>query len=401
MNILYVTMQFPSPSETFACTDVRNMVKIGENVSVHSLKFKHNMNSALISERSLHDIEITHNSVMATLTGIALGLFSPRILVKIMFLIVKYNFKRLNELIKSIILVPRALHIYYLIKKIKPDIVHLFWGHYPSIVGMLVKKELPDVILSVFLGAYDLEQRYGLSRPTSKMADAVLTHSQFNVKEIQALSIPKSKIFVVHRGIEISNLKNMTDQHSKINKKIVSVSRLINSKGVDDLIKSFAQISEHHPDAFLTIIGGGPEYKNLHRLCLKLHITHAVKFTGHISHDKVIKEMNDADIFLFMSRKESERLPNAVKEAMAARCFCVVTDTPGIQELVEDRVHGFVIPQGDIDAAVEKVLSIFSNREKYMYMLDNSNNKIKECFDVEKQISRYINIWSNINVSKE
>ena len=44
--------------------------------------------------------------------------------------------------------------------------------------------------------------------------------------------------------------------------------------------------------------------------------------------------MSEAEFFFLMST--TERIPNVVKEAMAAGCVCVVSETPGIRELVED-----------------------------------------------------------------
>ena len=55
-----------------------------------------------------------------------------------------------------IALIPMSFYMFEKLKKEKPDIVHLFWGHYPSLVGYLVKKNMPDTKLSQFLGAYDL-----------------------------------------------------------------------------------------------------------------------------------------------------------------------------------------------------------------------------------------------------
>ena len=53
--------------------------------------------------------------------------------------------------------------------------------------------------------------------------------------------------------------------------------------------------------------------------------------------------MAESDIFLFLSSKAGERLPNVVKEAMLSGCICIVSNTPGIDELIEDGKTGFII----------------------------------------------------------
>jgi glycosyltransferase involved in cell wall biosynthesis len=62
-----------------------------------------------------------------------------------------------------------------------------------------------------------------------------------------------------------------------------------------------------------------------------------VMFLGHVSQKKLLVKMANANFFLLMSRYESERLPNVVKEAMYQRCIVVTSDTQGINELVN---HG-------------------------------------------------------------
>ncbi len=60
-------------------------------------------------------------------------------------------------------------------------------------------------------------------------------------------------------------------------------------------------------------------------------------------------------VFLFLSTKVSERLPNVVKEAMLASCHCIVSETPGIRELVEPGVTGEIVPDLDPAAVAERV----------------------------------------------
>ena len=41
MKVAYVTMQFPVPSETFACNDIKMLLEKGVDISVFTLKNKH------------------------------------------------------------------------------------------------------------------------------------------------------------------------------------------------------------------------------------------------------------------------------------------------------------------------------------------------------------------------
>ena len=41
-------------------------------------------------------------------------------------------------MLKSVVFVPRSLDLLASVRARRPDVVHLFWGHYPAIVGYLV-----------------------------------------------------------------------------------------------------------------------------------------------------------------------------------------------------------------------------------------------------------------------
>ena len=57
--------------------------------------------------------------------------------------------------------------------------------------------------------------------------------------------------------------------------------------------------------------------------------------------------MQSASIFLSLSKKPSERLPNVLKEALWAGCAVISSDTEGIQELVADPSMGMIVQPDD------------------------------------------------------
>ena len=89
------------------------------------------------------------------------------------------------------------------------------------------------------------------------------------------------------------------------------------------------------------------------RLARALGIRESVEFRGQVTYDSVLAALASAEVLLFLSRHEAERLPNVVKEAMASRCICIVSRTPGIEELIPNGRIGFIVEQ------VEKVLVFF------------------------------------------
>jgi glycosyltransferase involved in cell wall biosynthesis len=83
--------------------------------------------------------------------------------------------------------------------------------------------------------------------------------------------------------------------------------------------------------------------------------------------------MLGAGVFVFLSEKASERLPNVIKEAMLAGCGVVSSKSIGISELIVDENYGFVVDSSntkEIDLAIRKLVE-----EDVV----DSNNRIELC----------------------
>jgi glycosyltransferase involved in cell wall biosynthesis len=352
----------------------------------------------LLVERGLGDLAVSHSSVFSICRGLWFAARSPTILLNVVNWIFRQCWRNPRQLLKSLILLPRSLDIYAKIRDERPDVVHLFWGHYPAIVGHLVRQYLPDIVLSMFLGAYDLETRYAGSASVAQVADVVWTHARKNISMLVNLGVSAARLRVVHRGIDIRAFS--PDGIDKIPHRMITAGRLTSDKGMDDVLAVFARVLSAWPDASLVMLGDGPERSRLASLADRLMVSSKVVFRGHLSHAEVRSEMAAAEIFILMSRSASERLPNVVKEAMSTRCACLVSDTSGIEELIEDGTTGFVVPQGDVDEAARRVDSLFRDRERAAAMVDRAQSHVLANFDVNVSMKLYRDCWKQLLLTR-
>jgi glycosyltransferase involved in cell wall biosynthesis len=388
-RVAYVTMQFPSPSETFATNDVRAQVRAGLHLSAHCLRPGHARSEQLLAERDLSGFQTTHNSVAASMRGAVRAVVQPLLLVHTVRWIIQSTWRRPRHLVSSLVLLPRAFDILDELRAIGPEVVHLFWGHYPSIVGHLVRRTLPEIAISMSLNAYDLHMRYGGSVTLAREADVVRTHSRINVSAVSAFTgLGVDEIDVIYNGIELeSSCPRQRQPH-----RIVSVGRLIAIKRVDDTIRAFAQARAQWPDATLVVMGDGPERGRLEGLCERLGVSSAVTFLGHVPSSRVAEEMRRAEILLLLSA--TERLPNAVKEGMANGCICITTPTPGIDELLIHGEHGFVVPHGDAAALGATIEAIFDGSVDTAAMASRARAHIERFFQVEATTAQLRDAWT-------
>lgn len=399
LNVAYIAMVFPEPSETFASNDVRVLWRAGVNVSVHSLRAAHKASARMLEERSLTAIPLTHGDTAAVKRGLKTGLVRPGLLLDLLAWIVRWNWKKPEHLVKSLVLAPPAIDIFTHLERERPEVVHLYWGHYPSLVGHLVQSYLPETVVSISLSAYDLELAYGGSAPVAQKADMVSTWAGVNVKQIaEACGVSEARVSVIYQGVTLDRFADL--KLTKTKRRIVTAGRLIPSKGTADVLRVFSNVLKRWPDASLVVLGDGTERGRLQALAQSLKIDHAVTFRGHVSHDEVFEEMAKAEVFLFMSEKSSERLPNVVKEAMGCRCVCIVTHTPGMEELLYDGLHGYIVSQGDVATASSCVEQVFSNDGVEKAMTDRAYEHLEKTFDINHVMAQFQARWQQLLTSK-
>lgn len=386
----YVTMAFPHPSEPFAGSDARALTDLGVRLRVHSLRPQHPLASNLVESWRLQRVIMTHNSLRASLSGLWHLVKRPRLIKTAAGLLMK-TATRPRHWIRTCALLPRALDILAAIETERPDVVHAFWGHYPTLVTTLVQQHAPTIATSVFLGAYDMEERYPLTREAISRSDFAWTHACANRAALIAAGARAERVAVTYRGIDMTRLPS---PGAKTPGSIVTVGRLIPSKGFDLVIKAFHGVLEAHPNASLTIIGDGAERAGLERMCRSLGIADSVKFLGRVHHRVVLEELNSAEIMVFLSHKTSERLPNAVKEAMACRCYCVVSDTPGITEMIPDASCGLVVDQDDPITIASRICAALDDPAMRERVGNAARRFIQDHFDTSETMKRYVRAWS-------
>ncbi|PTN38078.1 glycosyltransferase [Desulfonatronum sp. SC1] len=391
LKIAYITTQFPAPSETFACSDARILHRLGVDIEVFSQKPAHRDSEEMVKDRDLNNISITCCGTKEYIFGLFACLRDLNMSIPLIFWLLKNDFNKPFNLLKCLALVPASFFIFRRIKEHNPSVTHLYWGHYPSIVGYLIKKYSPQIKVSMFLGAYDLEMRLGISASLARMADFIFTQSSANVEAMRGIGLDESRISVVHRGIDIAYLNSFSNITCAKRNKILTAGRLIKEKGFDKVIQAFDIVLKRTPDAQLSIVGDGNFRKKLENLSDSKGIRDYIKFYGHIQQHNLFQMMKKHAFFVLLSYKKGERLPNVIKEAMLAKCICISSYTPGIEELILHGETGFIVSDNDVEITAN-IITQLSYFEKER-IAENAHKFIEKKFNAEILMKEYIGKW--------
>jgi L-malate glycosyltransferase len=106
------------------------------------------------------------------------------------------------------------------------------------------------------------------------------------------------------------------------------------------------------------------------------------------------------DIFVLTSyRRESFGI--AVAEAMSMGIPAIVTDIPGLREVVQDEVTGLIVPPKDSDKLAKAILRLITDQKLRDKMGIASRKRIQDHFSQERMIASFIKLFESVTVTKE
>lgn len=259
---------------------------------------------------------------------------------------------------------PRAtLRLFNYLTELQPDIVHssiteanfhLALAGTAARIPIRIVEEVGDPTvrsrkahLLVGMTMHLASHCIGVSRPSARYI-----HDKLKVDE--------SKVFHIDNGVE--PLAPPRPEESAAFRQqydippdalvIGSVGRLDEKrKRYTDLIDALALLHQWGHDAWLVIVGDGPDRELLRRYTSDTGIEHRVVFTDFLS--DVRAAYGGMDIFSLLSEQEAFGL--VVAEAMFCNLPVVVTSVGGMKTVVAPDETGYTVPTGNPRSAAEQL----------------------------------------------
>jgi len=231
--------------------------------------------------------------------------------------------------------------------------------------------------------------------------DAIGFRSYIIKREFEELIGIQRNSFICLSGIPESYIFNdLCKLDYNINKKIklIYAGRLDRNKNVVKSISALSKIGNEIDYSF-TIVGDGEEKKHIEATARALGIFDRVIFTGAVSREKTFKLMQEADIFIMVSKKETLGL--VYLEAMAAGCIVIGTRGQGIDGIIINGENGFLTDsenEEEIYKTIYQVIKLSPNEQKRIR--ENAKNTIKYLSDTTLSKKYYANIYSVIQEDK-
>lgn len=301
-----------------------------------------------------------------------------------------------------------------LIKRIKPDIVHVSSSKAGGLTGIAIffykLLTLNFKLLTVFTAHgwafHENRQEWQrwliklLSRLTVFFYDRVIVVSEFDrVSAIKNKIAPPKKFITIHNGINSNSLNflNKTEAREKLLTPekadgfwIGTIGEFTKNKGHKFLIKAAAKLAKKYPEIKFIIIGHRGEEK---QKCLSLIDRYSLQnnvFLVDNRPDAAIY-LKAFDVFILPSLKEG--LPYALLEAGSAGLPTIASETGGNPEIIADQQSGLLIKPANAKEIIKAVEKLMTDNNLCQTLAKNLREKIIGEFSLKKQLEKTIEIY--------
>jgi poly(glycerol-phosphate) alpha-glucosyltransferase len=162
---------------------------------------------------------------------------------------------------------------------------------------------------------------------------------------------------------------------------------------VDHAISAFRRVVDKVPPARLEIYGRGVQAPALQAQIEELGLHESVRLMGFSPDAR--RRLTTASASILTSRHEGQ--PLAVLESLAAGCPVVAYAIKyGPADMIIDGEHGFLVPDGDIDAVADRVVRILTDRTMAERMSRNARERARSDFGELAFVRRWGAVFDSV-----
>ena len=200
---------------------------------------------------------------------------------------------------------------------------------------------------------------------TYRLAERLIVHNRVSMIELEGTGVPSSSIHVIPHGNYLDSMRPLPPQEEarrslgikESARVVLFFGQIKDVKGLDVLIEAMPAIASEVPDVVFLIVGRPwridfsiydalIEKLNMRGRC-RLHI-------GYVPDEEVAKYYSASDVVVLPYRRIYQS--GVLIMAMSSRRPVVVSDLPGMTEIVTDGQTGYVFTRGSKDALAEQLV---------------------------------------------
>ncbi len=185
-----------------------------------------------------------------------------------------------------------------------------------------------------------------------------------------------SNIIHIPNTIQIENYNFKERDYESLNILWVrSFSKIYNPEMA---VRVVYKLKRSYPEVTLCMVGPDADNSRVQVEELARDLDVNVTFTGKLKKAEWIRLSEDYNVFI--NTTNFDNTPLSLIEAMALGLPVVSTNVGGIPYLIEDKKHGLLVAQNDVDAMANAITHLMVNKTERQLLVSNARQKV-ESFD--------------------
>lgn len=388
MRVVYFVSLFPCWSETFIVRELHELLRLGVDVRIVSLKDPEEKLVQSDAQALLDRVSYPVRGWRGTwevLRGVA---SRPLQSLKELGAICVQLARHPEAMAKSLVVWWRTLALVSTVRRLAPDHLHAHWATYPSTAAMIVSRRI-GVPFSFTAHAHDIFLEHHLLADKIREAAFGVTISEFNRRYLaeRINETASERMRVVHCGVSPAEIPFHPGGREP--GLIVAVGRLDEIKGFCHLVAACELLAAWKVPFQCIVIGEGRLRPDLERQISAAGLQDVVRLPGACKQEEVRRHLYRASVFVLPSvvtaAGDRDGIPVALMEAMATGAPVVSTYVSGIPELVEDSVSGLLVQPGDAESLALALKRLLAQPALGLRLAQSAREKVERDFDVAKE----------------
>ena len=207
----------------------------------------------------------------------------------------------------------------------------------------------------------------------------------------------KAPVSVFYNTVEADVIRDKSNEQiediefKKDEINIISVAKLMQSKGYDRLVNVQYRLRKEGYKTHVYIVGKGEEYNNLENMIKKYELEKYWTFVGF--KDNPYKYVKSADLYVCSSRKEG--FSTAVTEALIVGTPVVRTNCSGATELLGYNNEYGIVTENNEESLYEGIKKMISDKSVLEYYKKQAKTR-GDKFSVEETVSKVENMLREV-----
>lgn len=250
---------------------------------------------------------------------------------------------------------------------------------------------------------WHLQHYASIFQPVRRAEGVIATSNEQKDILKRMYQLSDDKLYLVYNGIDVDLFKPIAKDKTKLSKYninendcvLLAVARMVEEKGLQNLIKAMPLIVSQIPDLKLLLAGDGDYRFDLEKLAGELNLKEKIIFTGSVSLHDLPYLYSNCDIFVNPTIR-ANGYDLTILQAMASEKPVIVSDIGSIPTVIKNDENGVLVPPGNSEEIAKSVVDLISRSDFRERIGKMARKRVVEKFSLKSMTEGTIKVYRDV-----